>query len=186
MLKKILIGLGVFVVATIAVILGLAAIQPDSFHIERSAMMKAPPETVYAVLTDFHRSTEWSPFEKADPDMKRTFSGAEKGEGAIYSWDGNSEAGAGKLEIIEAVEPSKIKMTLDFTRPFEASHFVEYKLAPKDGGTQVTWSTYGPSFFISKVMCLLFYDPDQMIGGMFEKGLADLKTLTEKEARSGA
>lgn len=183
MLKKILIGLTAIVVVAIAALAGLAAMQPDSFHIERSASMKAPPEKAYAVLSDFHRSQEWSPFEKTDPDMKRTFSGAEKGKGAVYAWDGNSEAGAGRLEIVEAVEPSKLKLTLDFTRPFEASHFVEYNLKPHGDGTEVTWSTYGPSPFLSRIMCL-FFDPDKMIGGMFEKGLADLKTLTEKEARS--
>lgn len=144
MLKKILIGLAALVVSAIAVLVGLAAMQPDSFHIERSATIEAPPEAIYAILADFRRSTEWSPFEKTDPDMKRAFSGADKGKGAVYTWDGNSEAGAGRIEIVEASAPSKLVLTLDFERPMEGHNIVEYTLAPDGDATNVTWAIHGP------------------------------------------
>ncbi len=156
-----------------------AATQPDTFRVSRSLDISAPPEKIYSILSDFHRSPEWSPYEKLDPDMKRTHSGAASGKGAVYAWDGDSNAGAGRMEIVEATPGQSVTLKLDFTRPFEATNFVEYKLQPKGSATQVSWDMHGPMPFISKVMCV-FVDLDTMIGKDFETGLANLKTLAEK------
>ena len=179
-MRKALLAIVAVLVIAVAGILGYAATQPDTFEVGRAATFKAPPETIYAILSDFRRSTEWSPFEKTDPGMKRTFSGAEHGKGSVYEWDGNSEAGAGRLEIVEAAEPSKLVLSLDFTRPMETRNMVEYMLRPEGDATNVNWSMHGPMPFVSKVMCV-FFDMDEMVGGMFEKGLADLKTLAEAD-----
>lgn len=179
-MRKALLAILAILVIGVAGILGYAATQPDTFRIERAAEIQAPPEKIYAILSDFRRSPEWSPFEKTDPDMKRTFSGAERGKGAIYEWDGNSEAGAGRIEIVEAAEPSKLVLSLDFVRPMEGHNTVEYTLAPEGNTTSVTWAMHGPLPFVSKVMCV-FFDMDEMVGGMFEQGLANLKKLAETE-----
>lgn len=179
MRKTLLATVAILAVAAAAV-LGYAATMPDKFRIERSAAIAAPPERIYAILSDFHRSTEWSPFEKLDPDMKRSFSGADRGKGAVYAWDGDSNAGTGRLEIVEANEPSKLVMSLDFTRPMEAHNIVEYTMEPRGNATQVSWSMHGPSPFISRIMCV-FVNMDEMVGGMIEKGLANLKTLAESD-----
>ena len=179
-MRKALLAIIAVLAVAVAAVLGYAATLPDNFRIERAATISAPPEKVYAILSDFHRSTEWSPFEKMDPDMKRTYSGAERGKGAVYSWDGNSDAGAGRLEIVEATEPSKLVMTLDFIRPMEGRNIVEYRMEPRGDATEVTWSMHGEAPFISRVMCV-FFDMDRMIGGEFEKGLANLKTLAETD-----
>ena len=174
MLKKI----GIAVVVLIAAMLGYAATKPDSFRVERTASIKAPPEKIYPFLTDFKQQVAWSPWEKKDPGMKRTYSGAERGKGSIYEWDGNSDIGKGRLEIVEA-SPSKVTMTLDFLEPMEAHNMAEFALAPKGETTDVTWAIYGPMPYLSKIVSI-FCSFDSMIGKEFEAGLADLKKLAEK------
>lgn len=174
MFKKI----GIAVVVLIAGVLIYAATKPDSFRVERTASIKAPPEKIYPFLTDFKQQAAWSPWEKKDPGMKRTYSGAERGKGSIYEWDGNSDIGKGRLEITET-SPSKVAMKLDFLEPFEAHNMAEFTLAPKGETTDVTWAIFGPMPYISKVMTI-FCDMDTMIGKEFEAGLADLKALAEK------
>jgi len=179
MLKVLGIILGVIVLAVGGVAAYAAVTQPDTFRVTRSLDISAPPEKIYPILTDFRRSGEWSPYEKLDPDMKRTYSGAATGKGAVYAWDGDGNAGAGRMEIVETTPAQSVTLKLDFIRPFEGSNVVEYKLQPKGSATQVSWDMHGPMPFISKVICV-FVDLDTMIGKDFETGLANLKTLAEK------
>jgi len=180
MIKTIAIWVGGLLLLVVAAALIYAASKPDSFRVQRSASIKAPPEKIFAELDDLHRHGAWSPWEKKDPAMKRTHSGASKGKGAVYEWDGNKDVGKGRMAIVEIVPPTKLVMTLDFIAPFEAHNMAEFVLVPKgDGTTAVTWAIYGPSPFLSKVMGL-FLDMDIMIGKEFETGLANLKALAEK------
>lgn len=174
MFKKI----GIAVVVLIAAVLIYAATKPDTFRVERTASIKAPPEKIYPLLNDFKQQVAWSPWEKKDPGMKRTYSGAESGKGSVYEWDGNSDIGKGRLEITES-SPSKVAMKLDFLEPFEAHNMAEFTLAPTGETTDVTWAIFGPMPYISKVMTI-FCNMDTMIGKEFEAGLADLKALAEK------
>ena len=177
MLRKILIAIGVLVVAVAGLLLYASITQPDTFRVQRAMTIDAPQEKVYGILTDLRRGAEWSPFEKGKT-MKKTFSGPETGAGAALEWDGDSESGAGKLTIAQAT-PSKITLNLDMTRPMTAHNIVEYDLAPNGNGTNVTWSMHGPMNIVSKVMCT-FTSIDKMLGGEFEKGLRDLNTLAQK------
>jgi uncharacterized protein YndB with AHSA1/START domain len=170
--------IAIAVVVLIAAVLGYAAMQPDTFRIQRTASIQAPPERIFAVLNDFQQSQSWSPYEKKDPAMKRAFSGAAVGKGSVYEFDGNKDVGAGRIEIIESVPPTKVTLQLDFVKPFKASNIVEYTLEPRGDATEVTWAMHGPAPFISKVMCL-FVDMDKMVGKDFEVGLANLKAVTE-------
>lgn len=167
------------VVVAVVVVLVLAASRPDSFRVERTALIQAPPEKVYALIEDFHVWPQWSPFEKLDPDMKRTFSGAEKGQGAVYAWAGNSKAGEGSMKIVETTQATRVTIALDFLKPFKASNTAEFTLLPRDGGTEVTWAMYGPSPFVTKIIHL-FFSMDGMVGKDFEAGLASLKRLSEQ------
>lgn len=177
MKKALKVGLLVLAVAVVAV-LGLASTKPDTFSVQRSASIKAPPERISAVLSDLRGWQAWSPFEKMDPAMQRNFSGAEKGKGAVYAWSGNSEAGAGRMQVTEA-SASRVALDLDFTKPMEGHNKVVFTLAPKDGATEVTWAMSGPSPYISKVI-QVFCDMDAMIGKYFEEGLGNLKAVAEK------
>ena len=169
----------------VVVILGgfliYAATRPDTFRVERTATIKAPPERIFPLINDFQRWGAWSPFEKKDPAMKRTLSGAPSGSGAVYEWDGNKEIGQGRMEIVESVPPSRVTLKLDFTRPFKGHNIVDFTLEPRGDSTQVTWAIHGPSPFISKVMGIVF-NMDKMIGKDFEAGLAALKTVSEQQS----
>ena len=169
----------VVLLAIVAAILVLALMKPDSFRVERSAVIAAPPEQIYPLLVDFRQWAAWSPWEKKDPGMKRTHSGAPSGVGAKYAWEGNKDVGSGSMEIAEATPPSKLVIRLDFEKPFEAHNTAELTLAPAAGGTQVHWAMYGPASFMSKVM-QVFMSFDRMIGRDFEQGLANLKAAAEK------
>ena len=177
MLKTILIVVAIAIV--IAAILAYAATKPDTFSVQRSARIKAPPETIYAVINDFHRWIEWSPWERLDPSMTRTQSGAPSGTGAVYEWSGNGKVGAGRMEIKESVPASRVGIQLDFIKPFEGHNITEFTLVPQGDATQVTWSMHGPTPFISKLMQVVV-NMDTMIGKDFEAGLANLEALTEK------
>jgi len=161
----------------VVVVLALAASRPDAFRIARSGSMKAPPERVLAQIADFRAWSAWSPWEKLDPRLKRTFSGAASGKGAVYAWEGNKDVGVGRMEILEAT-PSRVAIQLDFLKPFEAHNAAEFALSADGGTTTVTWTMTGSSPFFMKVMGL-FVDMDKMIGKNFEDGLASLKAVTE-------
>jgi len=165
----------------IAIVLILASTKPATFAIRRSAVMRAPAETIFPLISNFHQWTRWSPWENRDPALKRSYSGAESGKGAIYAWDGNKNVGSGRMEILDASSPSKITIKLDFLKPFEAHNTAEFTFVPERdaSATNVIWVMRGPSSFMSKVM-QVFMDFDKMIGRDFEAGLANLKMLTEK------
>jgi carbon monoxide dehydrogenase subunit G len=165
--------------AVIAMILILAATKPDRFSVERSINVTAPPETIFALIDDFHRWGAWSPYEHKDPAMQRSFSGAASGKGAVYGWEGNRNVGSGRMEILDSSAPAKIVIKLDFFKPFEGHNTAEFTMLPQGDATRVNWRMHGPALFISKLM-QVFMNIDQMIGKDFEIGLANLKRLTEK------
>jgi len=171
----------VIAVAVIAVLV-YAATKPDTFRIQRAASIKAPPEKIFAVLNDFLRWETWSPWEKKDPAMKRTFSAVTSGEGAVYAWEGNRDVGQGRMEIAESVAPSKVAIKLDFVKPFETHNIVEFTLEPKADSTNVTWTMQGPMPYISKLITV-FVNMDSMVGKDFEAGLANLKAVAENQPR---
>ena len=171
----------VILAAAAAAVIGLliyASMQPDTFRVERSAVINAPKETVASIVTDLRRGVEWSPFEKGKT-MKKTFSGPATGEGAALEWKGDSESGAGKLTIAH-VTPSKITLNLDMIKPMKASNIVEYTFEPQGHATRMTWSIHGRMTLLSKVMSL-FMNMDKMCGDQFEKGFKDLKIVAERD-----
>mgnify|MGYP005806182507 CR=1 FL=1 len=178
MLKIIGYLLGLVVVAA-AVILVFALTKPDSFHVERMASIKAPPEKIFPLINDFNNWPKWSPWEKRDATMKKTLSGAASGVGAVYDWDGNSDVGAGRMEISESTPSQKIAIKLDFKRPMAASNVATFTLTPHGDATDVTWAMDGPSPYVAKVMDVIF-GFDKMIGGDFQQGLDALKAEAEK------
>jgi hypothetical protein len=136
LIKKIALGVAGVVVAGIAVILILAAMKPDNFRIQRTASIKAPPEKIMPLLADLRRHREWSPWEQKDPGMKRTYSGAPSGKGAIYEWDGNSNIGSGRMEVTETSQ-TKIVYDMLFLKPWEAHNTAEIVMVPSgDNGAE--------------------------------------------------
>ena len=163
----------------IAIILIVAAIKPNAFSIQRATIVKAAPERIFPLINDFHQWGTWSPYENKDPAMKRSYSGAASGQGAVYAWEGNKNVGSGRMEILQATAPSKIVIKLDFFAPFEGHNTAEFTMLPQGDATNVTWLMHGPLPFMGKVMHV-FINMDRMVGKDFEAGLINLKRLTEK------
>ena len=178
MVKIVAIVVVVLLVVPLAAILIFAATKPDTFRVQRATSIKAPPERIFPLIADFHGWGAWSPYEKLDPAMKRTFSGAANGKGAVYEWDSDGKAGKGRMEITDAPAPSKVAIKLDFFKPFEAHNIAEFTLEPRGDSTDITWAMYGPNLYIAKVMSI-FFNMDRMIGKDFETGLANLKARAE-------
>jgi uncharacterized protein YndB with AHSA1/START domain len=178
MLKKALIGVAVLVVALIAFI----STRPSTFHVERSLAIAAPPAVAYGYVNELKRWPDWSPWEKLDPAMKRTFEGPAGGVGASYYWSGNDQVGEGRMTVTDSVPASKVAMKLEFMRPWESTSSVEFALKPEPTGVNVTWAMNGDHNFMSNAMSL-FMDMDKMVGTDFEKGLVQLKAASEAEAK---
>jgi uncharacterized protein YndB with AHSA1/START domain len=168
----------IVIAAIVAALLIYVSTKPDTFRIQRSAAIAAPPEKIFPHLNDLRAHHAWSPFEK-DPAVKRTMSATSAGKGAVYEWDGNREMGAGRIAITESVPSSKVVLALDMLKPFPAKNTVEYTLEPKGNTTNITWAMYGPQPFLFKLMST-FIDCEKMVGKEFDLGLANLKAIAER------
>jgi hypothetical protein len=167
------------VVVLIAAVLIFAATKPDSFGVRRATSIGAAPDKIFPLINDFKHWGSWSPYEKKDPAMKRAFSGAASGKGAVYEWDGNNQVGKGRIEIIDVTPPSRVTIKLDMIKPMEGHNIVDFTLELQGGATQLTWAMRGSCAYMAKLMGLVL-NMDKMIGRDFEIGLANLKTLAEK------
>src|SRR5258708_342662 len=155
--------IAVALAVAIAIVLILAATKPDTLRVQRATTVKAPPETIFSLINDFHQWGSWSPYENKDPAMKRSYSGTASGKGAVYAWDGNKNVGSGRMEILDSSPPSKILIKLDFFKPFEVHNTSEFTMLPQGDATNVIWVMYGPAPFMSRVM-QVFMNLDNMIG----------------------
>ena len=151
----------------------------DTFVVTRSALIDAPPDRVYKLISDFRNWSSWSPWEKLDPAMKKATSGTASGKGAIYEWEGNKKAGKGRMEITDAAPPSRVVIKLDFEKPFRASNRTEFTLAAQGKATNVTWTMEGHRPFLMRILGFVF-NMDKMIGKDFEEGLANLKSAAAR------
>jgi hypothetical protein len=165
----------------LAVLLGYAATRPETFRVSRRESIETAPDRIFPLIEDFRQWPAWSPYEKLDPAMKKTFSGASSGKGAVYTWAGNSKAGEGRMEIVDAVSPSSIRIKLDFLKPFEGHNTAEFTMEPRGDSTDVEWAMHGPQPYMLKVMSI-FVSMDKMLGKEFAAGLANLKAAAEKQA----
>ncbi len=168
----------IVIAVLVAAFLIFAALRPDTFVVQRSAVINASPEKIAPLISDFHNWSSWSPYEKLDPAMKKSFSGAPSGQGAIYDWEGNSKVGKGRMEITMA-SASLVSIKMDFVKPMEGHDVIEFALEPKGQSTNVTWTMRGPNNYFAKVMGI-FFNIDKIVGKDFESGLAQLKSVAEK------
>ncbi len=149
----------------------------SSFEFSRSTTVDAPPERVHALVDDFHEWTRWSPWEDVDPDLRRTYSGPDRGVGAHYAWAGNRKAGEGEMEITGST-PQRIDVRLTFRKPWSATNAVVFALVPKDGTTEVTWTMTGEHKGLAG-MFMKVMGMERLVGKDFDKGLARLKAAAE-------
>ncbi len=161
----------------LAVLLFLRS-RPDTMHVERSAAISAPPESLFAMVNDLHRWAAWSPWDKLDPQMQRSYSGAASGVGAEYAWVSKTQVGEGHMTITESDPGKRLQCQLEFIKPFRATNSSTFTFAPEPGGTKVTWTMDAHNDNMAKVMGM-FMNPEKQIGAGFEQGLAQMKTIAE-------
>ncbi|MGD9657484.1 MAG: SRPBCC family protein [Methylocystis sp.] len=172
--------------ALLSALVAYISLLPDSFRIARSTTIDAPPETVFRHIYDFHNWRDWSPWAKLDPDMNVEYGGTPQGYGATYSWSGNKQVGVGRMEIIESRQGERVRIKLDFEKPFKATNDVQFDLKPMgEDRTEVTWAMSGRHEFIGKAI-YKFYNIDRAVSAQFEKGLADLKRVVESQPKIAA
>ena len=170
--------LGILAAAVLGV-LALAATKPDHFSVTRSITITAPAEKIFPLMNSPKAAMAWIPFLEPDPDVKITYSGPESGKGAAQDWDGNSEVGTGRIEVVDQTPPTRVTLKLDMVRPMEGHNTVIYALDAQGAGTKVTWTMSGEQPFLAKIVSVLI-DCDKMVGDQFEKGLAKLRGVAEK------
>ncbi len=178
MIKKILIGLGL--VFTLLVI--IAAVKPEDYLIKRELTINAKPEAIFPFLVNTQKTDMWMPWKETDPDVKMTYSGPEEGVGSISSWESPGPMGTGKAEIVGAAPNQSVKTKITYTKPMEMTQESEFIITPMGESSQMTWQVSGKQPFFARLMCtLMFMDMDKYVGGMFEKGLSKLKSITENK-----
>jgi uncharacterized protein YndB with AHSA1/START domain len=172
--------LGLFA-ALIVVFVGGGFLLPDEAVVQRQAVIKAPPEKVFAIISNIKRNNEWSPWAELDPNMKVAYEGPDAGVGQKLVWDSaNSNVGKGSQTFTEIVENRRVASELDLGNMGKATASME--LAPVPDGTGVTWGFKSHlDNLVERWFGLLF---DRWIGADYEKGLAKLKALAEKQAGS--
>ena len=167
------------IVVVIAVLLAFAATKPNTLRVQRSAIIQAPPEKIFALINDLHNWPRWQLEDKQDSSVKRTYRGSESGVGAVCEWEGSGSTGKGRMSITESVPPSRIAVEVDFVKPFASHNVNQFVLEPVGTSTKITWSWNGQNLYFMKLMGV-FVNMDKMMGKHFESGLASLKSLAEK------
>ena len=176
-MTKIILAIGVILLGAILFVLIKAATLPNDFRVARSIDIRAPREKVFTLIDDLTVFNQWNPFAKQDPSTRITYrSGPVSGNGAAFDWQGS--AGSGSLAIVDAESPVSITMKLDIRKPMEGHNKVVFGLQSQAQTTTVTWTMTGPYPYINRIFGTIF-NMDKMIGGSFDKGLADLKALAE-------
>jgi len=184
-IAEILLAVGGIIVGVVVVILIVAAMQPAQFRVSRSASIKASPAEIFAQVNDLHNMNTWNPWLEPDPNIKLTYDGPPAGTGALYNWDGNGNVGAGRLTIVDSHPSTSIRIKLDFFRPFASTADAEFTFKTEGDQTIVTWTMDGQKIFLTKLFGLIM-SMDKMIGGNFEKGLANLKARVEGSPKTTA
>jgi len=175
----IILALAVIAILFIVLITG----QPDEFKVCRAAKISAPPEKIFPHVNDLHKWEAWSPWAKLDPAAKSIFTGPDAGAGAAMRWEGNNKVGVGTMTITESKAGEAIRFRLDFEKPMKATNRAEFTFRPEAGQTIVTWNMLGKNNLMGRIFGL-FMNCDQMVGGQFEQGLANLKSLLETAGRN--
>jgi hypothetical protein len=173
--------IGLVVIAVVVAFLGIVALLPSDYKVTRSIEIAAPPADIYAQINDFRNWDHWSPWAKLDPNMKTTYTGAPSGPTSSYHWIGNDQVGEGRMTILESQPGQSVKIDLDFIQPFPSKSITLFTITPAGAGAKVEWAMSGQNSFVPKAMMLLMGGMDKAVGPDFERGLAQLKAVAQKQ-----
>lgn len=178
-MKKILYVLA----ALIVIVLVATALMPSKIHIERSAVIKASPATVYRYVADFRQFNRWSPWAQRDPETQYEFGGPVVGVGSTMSWKSeHPEVGSGSQQVVEAEPPHMLKVRLEFGEDMGPA-FAGYTLEQQEDGTRIVW-TFDSEVGFNPLHRFFGLMMDKWVGADYDQGLSDLKQLVESEVVS--
>ena len=172
--------IGLIIGGLLLVFLGYVATREGKFRYERSGLIQAPPEKIFPYLSDFKKGGQWSPYEQMDPNMKKTYTGTDGQVGAVMEFDGNKDAGSGKLEILNIIPNQSVDIKLTMIKPFHAENLIQYTLTPEAGETRFTWAMSGDGGFMGKLINV-FIDCEAMVAGQFSVGIENLQKVVESQ-----
>ncbi len=142
----------VVVAALIVAVLVFAATRPNTFRVQRSIVINAQTDKIFALINDLRAWESWQPEDGKDATTEKTFIGPATGTGAAAEWDSPGRGGKGRLVISDSVPFNKVAIKADFVRPFEAHNLNEFTLEPQAGGTRVTWSIQASNLYAMKLV----------------------------------
>ncbi|WP_133248473.1 SRPBCC family protein [Pedobacter yonginense] len=172
---KVLIGI---IVVLAVIFFGGSLFLPKTYSVSRSAIIKAPADTLYKNIANFNEFYKWNPWAKMEPSAKIKISGVVEQPDHLYEWQGK-ETGSGYMKILKA-EPNKmVDIELKFLEPMESLADTKFDIEKMGDGNKVTWTMSGENnSAFSKWFGFLAMD--KMIGKDFENGLQYLKEKSEK------
>lgn len=172
------------VVGLVGLAFGLGFVLPSTVHVEREITINTPPETIFALVSDFRQWDAWSPWASLDPDASLTITGSGIGQTMTWSSD-NPQVGSGTQEVVELERPIYLKTHLTFAGQGESD--AAFTLIPDHDVTRVRWSLdtdsrEGVPLWQQPIATYFGFALDSMLGSTYETGLQNLKALAEHQA----
>lgn len=163
--------------AIVAILIIVMFLMGKAYHFEKSIVINAPAEKVYAQINSTKAINQWNPWMKLDPNLKVTYSGNPGQIGDKYCWEGNDEVGSGCQEITALVPNQKQSTKMIFYKPFESDATSNIILTPEGNATKVTWDMDCELDYPMNLMKLFM---DGQMDKSYGEGLNALKAISEK------
>lgn len=163
--------------AIVAILIIVMFLMGKAYHFEKSIVINAPVEKVYAQINSTKAINQWNPWMKLDPNLKVTYSGNPGQIGDKYCWEGNDEVGSGCQEITALVPNQKQSTKMIFYKPFESDATSNIILTPEGNSTKVTWDMDCELDYPMNLMKLFM---DGQMDKSYGDGLNALKAISEK------
>jgi len=177
MLKKILIGLAVVIVALVLV----AFLLPATLQISRSTSINASADAVFEEINDLKKWQEWQYWSTLDSAMEVTYGEKTVGTGASYSWKGNGKVGEGTITITESNPNKSVASDLSFSGGEPAKAL--YSLESSDNAQQLTMAI-DMNFGMNPMMRWIgFLFMEKEMNKAFDYGLNNIKQRAEAKPK---
>ena len=164
------------------VVLGLVFIAggfllPQTVTVARSVEINKPASDIFPYVNSLKATQDWSPWLERDPDVKLEYDGPDVGVGAKMAWASeNRNVGNGSQEILVSDPDKLVETALDFGEMGTAK--ARFILEGAGDVTKVTWNLEA-DMGTNPVGRWMGLTLDRLVGGDYEKGLANLKSLVE-------
>lgn len=179
-MMKIIKNTSMGIVAIVALLVAVSFFLPSKVHVERSATIKAPVDSLFYMVNELKNWGRWSAWAQIDPNgTKWVYSEPSSGQGAWYTWDSNNpDVGKGKLTIAECIPNKYLKNELDFDEMGTSVSEIFFDEAPKGTTTiKMTLDCDMGNNPVGKYMGLMM---DKWVGDDYEKCFKNMEVLAQQ------